>query len=134
MAKRVWQVGAFALLAPAIVVLVGCGPGAPDAAQTKPTAGQAALAKGDGKAIPKVDDHSEWWCGEHGIPEDECSQCSSKLAKAMQAKGDWCAKHDRAQSQCFVCDPTLKDKYAAKYRAKYGKEPPPVEAEKDDKK
>ena len=99
--------------------------------------------KGDGKDKPvaqkgntdgdskdkKAHDHSGWWCDEHGIPEAECSMCSAKVAKEFKAKGDWCDKHDRAKSQCFICDPKLKDKYAAQYRAKYGKEPPPIEEE-----
>jgi len=72
-------------------------------------------------------DHSGWWCAEHGIPEEECSMCSDKVAKDMKAKGDWCEKHDRAMSQCFICKPERRDYYAAKYRAKYGKEPPPTE-------
>ena len=41
-------------------------------------------------------------------------------------------QHDRAKSQCFICDHSLKEKYAAKYRAKYGKEPPPIEEESAD--
>jgi hypothetical protein len=91
-------------------------------------------AKADGKssATPvapakKVDCHSGWWCDEHGIPEAECSMCSARVAKACKADGDWCDKHDRAKSQCFLCDPSLKDKYADKYRAKYGTEPPPTQ-------
>jgi hypothetical protein len=74
--------------------------------------------------------HSGWWCDEHGIPEAECSMCSPKVAAECKKKGDWCDKHDRAKSQCFICDPKLKEKYAARYRAKYGKEPPPIEEEK----
>src|SRR5438067_4372749 len=73
--------------------------------------------------------HDSWWCAEHGIPEAECSMCSAKVARECKAKGDWCDKHDRAKSQCFLCDPTLKEKYTAVYRAKYGKEPPPTEDE-----
>ena len=106
--------------------------------QSKPEA-----KKDDGKGTPvadkkdeKKDDkagghsHSEWWCAEHGIPEEECSMCQDKVAKEAKAKGDWCDKHDRAKSQCFICDPKLKEKFAAKYRAKYGKEPPPIEDKK----
>ncbi len=70
--------------------------------------------------------HSGWWCGEHGLPEAECSLCSSKAAAAFQAKGDWCDEHLRAKSQCFLCDPKLKEKFAAIYRAKEGKEPPTI--------
>lgn len=119
-AFRSWAVG---LLAPALLVLTGCR----EEAQTSVSSRATATAKGVAAAAPKkVDDHSFWWCDEHGIPEEECSMCSSKVAKACKASGDWCEKHDRAKSQCFVCDPALKEKFAAKYRAKYGKEPPPI--------
>lgn len=66
--------------------------------------------------------------------------CSDAYAKKCKDKGDWCEKHDRAESQCFICHPEYKEKFAAKYRAKYGKEPPPTKPEKvtkpevDDKK
>lgn len=50
--------------------------------------------------------------------------CSDKVAK-LQGQGR--LVHDRAKSQCFICDPSLKDKYAAQYKAKYGKEPPPTD-------
>lgn len=71
--------------------------------------------------------HDDWWCAEHGIPESECALCDQKLAAECKKKGDWCAKHDRPDSQCFSCHPELKEQYAAKYRAKYGKEPPPTQ-------
>jgi hypothetical protein len=72
--------------------------------------------------------HEGWWCDEHGIPEDECSMCSTKVANAFKAKGDWCEKHDRAMSQCFFCKPERREFYAAMYRAKNnGKDPPPIE-------
>ena len=60
--------------------------------------------------------------------------CSPKVAKAFQDKGDWCKEHDRAKSQCFICDPGLKEKYAAAYKAKYGKEPPEPVGQKPEKK
>ena len=59
--------------------------------------------------------------------------CSLAVEKECKARGDWCEKHDRAKSQCFKCDPSLKEKFAAKYRAKYGKEPPPIGEEEDEK-
>ncbi|HJT75840.1 MAG TPA: hypothetical protein VJ739_01425 [Gemmataceae bacterium] len=109
------------LLAVSLLVLGGCSKDDPKAGQTKGTSTPV--------AAKKVDDHSGWWCEEHGIPEAECSMCSAKVAKECKARGDWCEKHDRAKSQCFICDPSLKEKYAAKYRAKYGKEPPPIQDE-----
>jgi hypothetical protein len=110
-----------------LFVAAGCNQGG---------SGDVAKADATGKekpAVAKKDDHSGWWCAEHGIPEDECSMCSAKVAKECKARGDWCEKHDRAKSQCFICDPSLKEKFAARYRAKYGKEPPPIEEEKDEK-
>jgi len=116
--------GLFGALA---LVAGGCGDAGTKGAKGKD--GGTAVAQKDGQG-KKAHDHSGWWCDEHGILEEECSMCSSKVAKEFKDKGDWCDKHDRAKSQCFVCDPSLKDKFAAKYRAKYGKEPPPIEEEK----
>jgi hypothetical protein len=107
---------ALALLAALVLTAGGCYP-----AKNK--------VKEVARAEKKVHDHSGWWCDEHGIPEEECSLCSAKVAAEFKKKGDWCEEHDRAMSQCFLCDPKLKEKYAAKYRAKYGKEPPPIEEE-----
>jgi hypothetical protein len=67
--------------------------------------------------------HDHWWCSEHGIPEDDCLMCKFS-EEDLKKKGDWCEKHEYAKSQCFGCDPKLRDRYAAQYRAKYGKEPP----------
>ena len=73
------------------------------------------------------DDSATWWCKEHGVPEEICAQCNPKVAAEYKKKGDWCKEHDRPDSQCFICHPELKEKFAAQYRAKYGKEPPPTE-------
>lgn len=117
------QLAVFNILV-ATILMMGCNQETPKTEQP---------VSSEKKSEKKVDDHSQWWCGEHGIPEEECSMCSAKFAKECKAKGDWCDKHDRAKSQCFICDPTLKEKYAAKYRAKYGKEPPPIEEENEGK-
>ena len=77
----------------------------------------------------KDHDHSGWWCDEHAVPEEICGQCNAKVAAEFKKKGDWCKEHDRPDSQCFVCHPELKEKFAAQYRAKYGKESPPTEDE-----
>ena len=68
--------------------------------------------------------HGGWWCAEHGVPEEECSMCSAKVAEACKAKGDWCKEHNRAESQCFICHPEKEAEFAALYEAKYGKKPP----------
>ena len=82
------------------------------------------VAKADAKAEPKDDSHNGWWCDDHGVVEEECSVCQSKVFKKLKPD-EICPKHpDRAKDQCFVCSPELREKNAAKYRAKYGKEPP----------
>lgn len=81
------------------------------------------------------DDHSGWWCPEHGVPEKICAQCDTSLVDDFKKKGDWCAKHNRPESQCFTCHPEHEAKFAAQYEAKYGKKPPQREEEaKDEKK
>jgi hypothetical protein len=94
--------------------LVGCAPSPPSGAEAEVSQPVAAHHVGG------------WWCAEHGVPEAECSQCSSQVAADFQRKGDWCKEHDRAQSQCFACDPRVKEKYAAIYRARTGDDPPPL--------
>ncbi|MBA2116127.1 RND transporter [Bremerella alba] len=68
--------------------------------------------------------HGEWWCGEHGVPEEICAQCDTKLISEFKEKGDWCEDHNRPASQCFICSPELFDKFAARYKAKNGEDPP----------
>jgi cobalt-zinc-cadmium efflux system membrane fusion protein len=68
--------------------------------------------------------HGEWWCAEHGVPEEICAQCDSSLVASFKKKGDWCEEHNRPDSQCFICHPELKDKFATQYEAKYGNRPP----------
>jgi hypothetical protein len=53
------------------------------------------------------------------------SQASSSFFRTLQAQP--------GLSQCFLCKPERKEFSAAMYRAKYGKEPPPVEEESEKK-
>ena len=118
MTRNLWQGVLVVAFIPAMLVVVGgCG----ESARVKRAKEKAARAA--------KDDHSDWWCAEHGVPEEVCGLCSSKVAKEMKAKGDWCEKHDRPDSQCFICHPEYKEKFAAAYRDKFGKEPPPTEDE-----
>ena len=105
------------LVAAVAVMTVGCG-------KEKEPEKVAQAQPGD-----KAPDHSGWWCAEHGVPEDICGQCSAKAAADCKKKGDWCEEHDRPDSQCFIHHPELKEKFAALYRTKYGKEPPALEDE-----
>ncbi|MHB0958824.1 MAG: RND transporter [Pirellulaceae bacterium] len=113
-----WVRGAsFSLLALAGLLAVGCG----KTATTGPEAGQPATP------AAATDDHSGWWCREHGVPEEICAQCNTKLAAEYQQKGDWCEEHKRPESQCFLCDPQREAKFAAEYEAKNGSKPPKPE-------
>jgi hypothetical protein len=111
-----------------ILGLAGCGqaPVPPSTSVSAPGAGASSshAAKTVGSA---QHDHSEWWCTEHGVPEEECGLCNAKLAAKFQKKGDWCKEHDRPDSQCFLCHPEQETRYATKYEAKYGKKPPKPE-------
>lgn len=73
--------------------------------------------------------HAGWWCDEHGVPEDICARCNSKLVAGFKAKGDWCKEHERPDSQCFVCHPEKEAEFAAQYEAKVGKKAPKPHAE-----
>src|SRR5437588_2922390 len=113
MSSRLWK-DSFTLLlfAAAALIAGGCGKTENKGDQSK---------EGPEKDKPtqvaekKKDDHSGWWCEEHGIPEELCSMCGAKVAADFKKKGDWCEEHDRAKSQCFKCDPKLKEKFAAQY-------------------
>jgi hypothetical protein len=112
------------LVAALALAVVGCG-----------KAGDIPSA---GTSVPSAETVAEsghnldgWWCSEHGVPEDDCSMCSTEAAAQCKAKGDWCKEHDRADSQCFVCHPELEAKFAARYEAKFGKKPPKPESAGD---
>ena len=130
---------ALALLV-AVVLVAGCGQTG-GSAKGSGTDRAVAQAGGPPAATAKTDsakagggDHSGWWCDEHALPEDVCDLCSKKCREAEKAKGNWC-EHNRVKTSCFKCNPGLKEKYAAEYKAKFGKEPPAAEDdEKADKK
>lgn len=105
---------------PLLLLALGCGH--PGATPTDSGHQPASAAHVDGNHK-----HDGWWCDEHGVPEELCGQCNSRVAADFQKKGDWCADHDRPDSQCFVCHPELEGKFAARYAAKYGKKPPKPE-------
>ncbi|RCS42038.1 RND transporter [Bremerella cremea] len=117
---------AVGLLAVAALSFAGC------------SGGQSAMGDADEHSEVAHDDHDhgdehshvhgEWWCGEHGVPEEICALCDTKLIVEFKEKGDWCEEHNRPASQCFICSPELFDKFAARYKAKYGEDPPKPEA------
>jgi len=50
----------------------------------------------------------EDWCGEHQVPESECTRCNPALEAAFKATDDWCEEHSIPESQCKKCNPDLK--------------------------
>ncbi len=119
MISKVLQTGL--TLSLVLLALAGCG--------IQPTSEK--LPEKAAKAEEKGHDHSEWWCDEHGVPEEVCTRCNARLVKGFKEKGDWCKKHDRPDSQCFICHPEKEAEWAAKYEAKYGRKPPKPEPETD---
>ena len=115
-----------ALLFPALALLALSGCGQKDNAGG-PKDDPKAVAEKKGGEKKEADDG--WWCKEHGVPEHDCAQCDAKVAAEYKKKGDWCKEHERPESQCFVCNPKRAEKFAAAYKAKYGKEPPPLPPE-----
>ena len=113
---------ALGVIAAAVLFTAGCGDKGGTGGNAKDKDKPA--VKDGGKA----EEHG-WWCKEHGVPEHDCALCDAKVAAEYKKKGDWCKEHDRPESQCFLCDPKRAEKFAAEYRAKYGKEPPPIDPE-----
>ncbi|SRR6266852_6248286 len=108
------------------LVTIGCGQAENKGFQPKQ---KDAKIKPSPVAVAQKDDHSGWWCDAHGVPEEICGQCSAKAAAELKKAGDWCKEHDRPDSH----HPERKEKFAAQYRAKYGKEPPPTQEETEER-
>lgn len=126
----------FGLLAVTALTLTGCQEG--DVAQQKPAESTevAHADHADGEAGHEEHDHAGhghggFWCSEHGVPEEVCARCDTSLIAQFKEEGDWCEKHNRPDSHCFVCDPDRFEKFAARYKAKMGEEPPTPDALKE---
>lgn len=123
----------FPVLALIAALAAGCSQTSSPSTPSKEPGKDKTVAKADKPADKEADkgDHAGWWCDDHALPEAVCDLCSKKYREAEKAKGNWC-EHNRVKSSCFKCNPGLKEKYAAEYKAKFGKEPPA--AEDDEKK
>lgn len=82
--------------------LAACGGSAAPEATTNPAPAQAGHA-----AAGVVPGSHEDWCGEHAVPESQCSRCNPSLVAAFKATGDWCEEHGLPESQCLTCNPEL---------------------------
>ncbi len=107
------------LLVTGFALVVGCG-----TAVTEQAASDANDQEHTEIAEHKEHDHSGWWCDEHGVPEEVCTRCNNSLVADFKEKDDWCDEHSRPDSQCFLCNPELQARFAARYEAKFGEQPP----------
>jgi hypothetical protein len=88
----------------ALSLMAGCskggGSGEPAPAATSTSAAHAAKDVKPGSY--------EDWCGEHGVPESQCTRCNPELIPAFKATKDWCEEHALPESQCTKCNPGIK--------------------------
>src|SRR5687767_14237275 len=88
----------------AVSFFIGCSNPEPSP-KPEPSAAQAAsTAAGHAPAGAKPGSYEDW-CGEHAVPESQCTRCNPKLIPAFKASNDWCAEHDLPESQCLKCNP-----------------------------
>lgn len=98
------------LMSVSAVLLYGCGD---EAGQSRSSANTEVGAanqspRGEGHAAADVVPGSyEDWCGEHQVPETQCTRCDPSLIPAFQAANDWDAEHGLPMSQCTIHDPNL---------------------------
>jgi hypothetical protein len=69
---KLHSVGLFSLFAASALIVSGCGQSGNKAGQT-----DKGPAKDTGGQVAGAGDHGAWWCPEHGVPEEECSMCST---------------------------------------------------------
>jgi hypothetical protein len=91
------------VVACAVLSSFGCSK---EKAETKPVEASAQQT-GHAPAGVKPGSHEDW-CGEHGVPESQCTLCHPDLIAAFKATGDWCAEHSLPESHCLKCNPDLK--------------------------
>lgn len=98
---RLWGASFLICSALALSLLVGGCEAKPSASQES----EGASAHAPSNAVPGS---HEDWCGEHQVPESQCTRCNASLIPAFKATGDWCAEHALPESQCLACNPEIK--------------------------
>jgi hypothetical protein len=106
------RIFALSLLAAFSIASASCSKEAKDEGATAKPEPQAAARsespdKEHGSKDAKPGSHEDW-CGEHAVPESQCTRCNASLVPAFKATGDWCADHGLPKSQCLKCNPDLK--------------------------
>lgn len=90
-------------LAASLLILGACDK--KDAASGAPASASEANNHAAATVVPGS---YEDWCGEHAVPESQCTKCNPKLVAAFKATGDWCKEHGLPESQCLQCNPGVK--------------------------
>lgn len=93
-------------LAVTLVAVTGCSKDKTQVSGTGTTA--SAAAAGDHAPKGAKPGSYEDWCGEHAVPESQCTLCHPELIAAFKASGDWCQEHSLPESHCLKCNPDLK--------------------------
>lgn len=107
-----------------LLVVTGCGQMETDTESVSGTTEVTREHTDDGHDHDGGHNLHGYWCVEHGVPEEVCALCDTRLAADFQKKGDWCEEHNRPDSQCFDCNPEAEQKFIAQYEAKFGEKPP----------
>jgi hypothetical protein len=97
------------------VLLAGCSGSEPPAADRAEKKDGQESRHAEAGVVPGS---HEDWCGEHAVPESQCTRCNPELIAAFQATNDWCAEHGLPESQCLACNPDLKIERPPKPEAK----------------
>ena len=101
------RVNALAVVLILSATFLGCSKKtSPQTEEVSPSAAPRAAA-GHAPVNVKPGSHDDW-CGEHQVPESQCTRCNPSLSAAFKATGDWCEEHGLPESQCMKCNPNLK--------------------------
>lgn len=89
----------------AVSLSIGCSKPGSEPGKAAPSAAATSAAHAPADVKPGS---YEDWCGEHGVPESQCTRCNPALIPAFKATRDWCEEHGLPESQCTKCNPGLK--------------------------
>lgn len=89
-----------------LATLVACGGSSEPAASSPAHTPELAASSGHAAAGVTPGSHEDW-CGEHAVPESQCTRCNPELVPAFKATGDWCEEHGLPESHCLVCNPDI---------------------------
>jgi hypothetical protein len=91
----------------ALGTVVGCSKEEPSKAPTTEKKSDAERKPGGHAPAGVKPGSHEDWCGEHQVPESQCTRCNADLIPAFKATNDWCPEHGLPESQCKICNPGI---------------------------